>query len=89
MTAWFRSNTVNSRSIDNGSLSTPRSARPYIPSGDINGNVEAMMIDMLINEIQMHISRLEDEHVSFLLGLKDQQDLKNLNDKKLKSNPEM
>jgi hypothetical protein len=62
MAAWFRSNTMNSRSID--SSTTPRSARPYIPS-DVNGNVEAMMIDMMINEIQTHISRVEDEHVGF------------------------
>ncbi|KAI6175486.1 hypothetical protein M3Y97_00694200 [Aphelenchoides bicaudatus] len=59
MAAWFRSNTMQSRSMD--SSATPRSARPYIPS-DVNGNVEAMMIDMMINEIQTHISRVEDEH---------------------------
>jgi hypothetical protein len=62
MAAWFRrANTTNSRSID--SSTTPISARPYVPSSS-NGDVEAMMIDMLINEIQMHISRLEDEQVS-------------------------
>lgn len=58
MAAWFRrSNTT--RSADNSI--TPHSARPYVPSGDVNGNIEAMMIDMMINEIQSHISRLEEE----------------------------
>jgi hypothetical protein len=66
MAAWFRSNTFNSRSVDS-SLPSPLSARPYIPSSDVNGNFEAMMIDILINEIQMHISRLEEEHVSNIL----------------------
>jgi hypothetical protein len=69
MAAWFRSNTMHSRSID--SSTTPRSARPYIPS-DVNGNVEAMMIDMMINEIQTHISRVEDEHASFVRGNKSE-----------------
>ncbi|KAI6224671.1 hypothetical protein M3Y95_00777300 [Aphelenchoides besseyi] len=55
--AWFRGS--NSRSIDS-SFPTPRSARPYIPS-DMSGNLESMMVDMLLNEIQTHISRLEDE----------------------------
>ncbi|KAI6211952.1 hypothetical protein M3Y96_00488800 [Aphelenchoides besseyi] len=58
--AWFRGS--NSRSIDS-SFPTPRSARPYIPS-DMSGNLESMMIDMLLNEIQTHISRLEDEQES-------------------------
>ncbi|KAI6239689.1 hypothetical protein M3Y99_00561600 [Aphelenchoides fujianensis] len=38
----------------------PDRPRPYVPS-DTSGNLENMMVDMLLNEIQTHISRIEDE----------------------------
>ncbi|CAD5218795.1 unnamed protein product [Bursaphelenchus okinawaensis] len=38
----------------------PRSARPYFPSS-LCGDVESMMIDMVLTEIQNQIERIEDE----------------------------
>ncbi|CAD5226703.1 unnamed protein product [Bursaphelenchus xylophilus] len=38
----------------------PRSARPYVPSS-LCGDVESMMIDMVLTEIQNQIGRIEDE----------------------------
>ncbi|KAH7721936.1 Protein C46A5.8 [Aphelenchoides avenae] len=46
-----------------GSMNTPRSARSFVPRGwsESNAEVEAMMVDLIISEIQTEICRIEQE----------------------------
>ncbi|KAI1733013.1 RD3 protein [Ditylenchus destructor] len=56
--AWF--NRQNSGTL--GFVTRPHSARQHNPDTDTSGDVEAMMVDLILGDIQTEISRIEQDN---------------------------
>lgn len=62
--AWF-----NRQPVTRGFGTRPQSARRHNPDTDTSGDVEAMMVDLILGDIQTEISRIEQDSVSHFINL--------------------